>query len=148
MKELMTLLAEVRATGDYDRLVKLVPYAEFLGMDIAAEEQGSLLFRLAYRPENIGNALLPALHGGVLAAFMEHSAMLQILWSLDSPRLPKAVDFSIDYLRTGRPEPTYARCSIIRQGRRVANVAVTAWQSDSERAIATARTHFLLALLE
>ena len=104
-----------------------------------------MLFSLPYRPSNIGNALLPALHGGVIAAFMEHSATLQLLWNMESTKLPKIIDFSIDYLRPGRPETLYADCSVVRQGQRVANVAVNAWQGSPERVVATARMHFLLS---
>ncbi|WP_258868243.1 hypothetical protein [Alkalilimnicola ehrlichii] len=44
---------------------------------------------------------------------MEHSALLQILWNMESDFLPKVIDFSIDYLRPGRPETILpsARCS-------------------------------------
>lgn len=144
MKELIEFLREARAAGDCQRVVDLIPYARTLGMDFVPGERGPL-FRLEYRWENVGNYLLPAVHGGVVAAFMEHSALLQILWNLESTILPKVIDFSIDYLRPARPETTYAQCSVVRQGQRVANVAVTAWQGEPERVVATARTHFLLS---
>ena len=44
--------------------------------------------------------------------------------------VPRIVNVSIDYLRPCRAEDTFARGSIIRQGRTVANVRVTAWQDD------------------
>lgn len=144
MNELSALITEARRSGEYQPVVDLVPYARLLGMDLSDDADGRLLFRLRYQPQNIGNQLLPAIHGGVIAAFMEHSALLHVLWNLESAVLPKVVDFSIDYLRSGRPEPVYAHCSVVRQGQRVANVAVSAWQETPERVIATARTHFLL----
>jgi len=144
MKELIDLVLEARAAGDCQRLVDLVPYARLIGMDFSATKQG-LLFRLPFRQENVGNYLLPAIHGGVVAAFMEHSALLQILWNMESTILPKVVDFSIDYLRPARAETTYANCSVIRQGQRIANVAVSAWQGEPDRVVATARMHFLLS---
>lgn len=144
MNELTRLLEEARAGGDYRKIVDLVPYARLLGMDFCDDADGSLLFRLEYRPQNVGNALLPAIHGGVIAAFMQHAALLQILCELESAILPKVIDFSIDYLRSGRPQPSFARCEVIRRGKRVANVAVSAWQDSREHVIATARTHFLL----
>lgn len=145
MLELVDLIAETRASKDYDRLAQFAPYAKLLGIRFTEENDGQLLFRLEYKPENIGNALLPALHGGVIAAFMEHSATLEILWRRETVTLPKIIDFSIDYLRPGRPEVLYAQCSLIRQGLRIANVAVNAWQNHTERLIATARMHFLLS---
>jgi uncharacterized protein (TIGR00369 family) len=145
MIELTELVAQARAARDYQRLAEFAPYAKLLGIQFAEEADGSLLFRLDFRPDNVGNSLLPALHGGVIAAFMEHSATLQLLWNMETTTLPKVIDFSIDYVRPGRPETLFAQCSVVRQGQRVANVAVTAWQGSPERTIATARVHFLLS---
>ncbi|MDZ4332713.1 MAG: PaaI family thioesterase, partial [Pseudomonas sp.] len=89
-----------------------------------------------------GNPTLPALHGGVIAGFMEHSAMLHLLMFMGIPHLPKIIDFSIDYLRAGHYRDTFVQCQVWRQGRRVANVAITAWQTNQTEPIATARAHF------
>lgn len=77
---------------------------------------------------------------------MELAAQAQILWEAGNELegLPRVVDFSIDYLRPGRPEDVMADCRVWRQGQRVANIAVVAWQGDPERIIATARGHFLM----
>jgi len=58
--------------------------------------------------------------------------------------VPKVINVSIDYLRPCRAEDTFARGTVIRQGRTVANVRVTAWQSDPGRLVAAAHAHFLL----
>lgn len=147
MKELMELVQEARSAGDCQRLVDLVPYARMLGMKFSVTDKG-LLFELPFRKDLVGNYLLPAIHGGVVAAFMEHSALLQILWNQESVVLPKVVDFSIDYLRPARAETTFVNCSVIRQGQRIANVAASAWQGRPENMVATARMHFLLTRQE
>ncbi|WP_275670886.1 acyl-CoA thioesterase domain-containing protein, partial [Pseudomonas sp. JV241A] len=49
---------------------------------------------------------------------------------------------SIDYLRAGHYRDTHAQCQLWRQGRRVTNVAITAWQGNPDEPIATARAHF------
>lgn len=145
MFDLAELIAQTRASKDYERLAQFAPYAKLLGITFSEDADGKLLFRLDYKPENIGNSMLPALHGGVIAAFMEHSATLEILWHRETVSLPKIIDFSIDYLRPGRAEPLLAQCSLVRQGLRIANVAVSAWQGSPERMVATARMHFLLS---
>jgi acyl-coenzyme A thioesterase PaaI-like protein len=38
------------------------------------------------------------------------------------PRLPKTIDFTVDYLRSGRPRDAYGRARITRLGRRYASV--------------------------
>jgi len=134
-------LNEAHAVGDYQPLLELIPYAGLIGIE--CERQGDdLLFRLPANPDNIGNPLLPAIHGGVIAGFMELSAALYLLIYSESASIPKIIDFSIDYLRAGHFRDTYAQCQLWRQGRRVTNVAITAWQGDRQSPIATARAHF------
>jgi acyl-coenzyme A thioesterase PaaI-like protein len=88
---------------------------------------------------------LPALHGGVIGGFLETAAILHVMWASEICSVPKIVDFSIDFLRTGRPTELYGQCEIVRQGKRVANVLMTAWQEDRSKPVAVARAHFLLA---
>ncbi|MGE7993889.1 PaaI family thioesterase [Pseudomonas sp. NPDC089554] len=134
-------LNEAHARGDYAPLLALIPYAGLIG--IQCQRQGDdLLFCLPANQDNIGNPLLPAIHGGVIAGFMELSAALYLLIFSESASIPKIIDFSIDYLRAGHYRDTYAQCQLWRQGRRVTNVAITAWQGDREAPIATARAHF------
>lgn len=137
-------LANTRASGDVEAMLALVPYAQRLGVSAEADERG-LVFRLAPRQGNVGNVLLPALHGGVVAAFMETAATLDLMLAARVARLPKIIDFSIDYLRTAQVAPTSARCRLLREGRRLANVQVSAWQDDEAIPIATARLHLLLS---
>ncbi|MGH8388838.1 MAG: PaaI family thioesterase [Pseudomonas sp.] len=129
--------------GDYTSLLQLIPYATLIGVE-CSRVGDELLFRLPANKDNIGNPLLPAIHGGVIAGFMELAAALHLLIATGSPGVPKIIDFSLDYLRAGQYRDTWARCQVCRQGRRVANVAVTAWQSTEAEPIATARAHFKL----
>lgn len=134
-------LNEAHAIGNYEPLLALIPYAGLIGIE-CMREGDDLLFRLPANPDNIGNPLLPAIHGGVLAGFMELSAALYLLIYSESASIPKIIDFSIDYLRAGHYRDTFARCQLWRQGRRVTNVAIAAWQADPASPIATARAHF------
>ena len=136
-----TRLEQAHERGDYEALINLIPYAKLIGIE-CTRLGDELLFRLPANKDNIGNPILPALHGGVIAGFMELSAALHLLVFTGSHGLPKIIDFSLDYLRAGQARDTYAKCQVWRQGRRVANVAITAWQSTPAEPIATARAHF------
>ena len=103
-----------------------------------------LMFILPALETNIGNPTLPALHGGCIGGFMENSAIFHVLATLDTDRIPKVVDFSLDYLRPGRFRDTFATCEVVRQGKKVVNVSVKAWQTTKSEPIANARTHLLL----
>jgi uncharacterized protein (TIGR00369 family) len=136
-----------REQGDFAPLVALVPYARYLGVRVVASAQGTRSL-LPFRDSLIGNSAIRALHGGVTAAFMENAALLHLMLRLDESRVPKSIDFSIDYLAPGQALDTYAECSVTRLGLRVAQVQIRCWQADEQRPIAVARAHFLLTLPE
>ena len=142
-------------------LVQAIPYAQFLG--ITFERHGDELTAiLNYDDKLIGNPFLPALHGGATAAFLETTAIIELAWTnlwpkiesgdIDAcsigpknlPRLPKTIDFTVDYLRSGLPRDAYARARINRSGRRYASVHVEAWQDNRARLYAQATGHFLM----
>ena len=143
-------------------LVEGVPYAGFLG--IRFDRRGDELTAvLPFDEALIGNPFLPALHGGVTAAFLEFTAIIELSWSLiwadmeagrldpaamesePLPRLPKTIDFTVDYLRTGLPRDAYARAQVNRSGRRYSSVHVEGWQDNHTRLFAQATGHFLMS---
>jgi len=124
-----------------------IPYVAYLGIRIAPHPEHPV-FRMPFHPRLIGNPKLPALHGGVVAGFAETAGLLQLMQSLQGVKQPKVIDFSIDYLRSGRPEECFAQCDVVRLGGRVALVTVRIWQRSPELPIAVARGHFLLSTPE
>ncbi|MBT8458103.1 MAG: PaaI family thioesterase [Boseongicola sp.] len=138
-------------------LVAGVPYIQFL--NITFDRRGDELTSvLNFDEQIIGNPMLPAIHGGVTAAFLETTAIIQLGWqelwheieggdasALEAlPSLPKTIDFTVDYLRSGLPRDAYARAQVNRSGRRYASVHVEAWQDNRSRLFAQATGHFLM----
>lgn len=124
-------------------LIASIPYARYLGVE--AELRGDeLTLCLPYKETLIGNPMLPALHGGVVGAFMEFAAVAQIAVAQRAVRLPKTIDIGIDFLRSGRPTATFARARVTKLGRRIANVRVEAWQYERNDPIATLHGHFMV----
>jgi uncharacterized protein (TIGR00369 family) len=119
------------------------PYARFLGFRIELEGE-TVTGVLPFTPHLVGNPILPALHGGVVAAFLELTAIAQLAHVTPGAGAPRAVDVNIDYLRSSRAVVSFARAEVLRLGRRVANVRAVAWQGDERRPVATLRGHFLL----
>lgn len=141
-----------REQGDFTLLRQRVPYAAFLDVEVTMVD-GAPRARMPFRPSLIGNPALPAIHGGAVAGFMENAALLHLLLILDERKVPKCIDFSIDYLRSANAVDTHAACEVARQGRRVAQVQIRCWQDESShhggqlgrtRDIALGRAHFLL----
>lgn len=137
-----------------------VPFIQYLGIQF--DRRGDELTAiLPFDPKLIGNPAIPALHGGVTAAFLEVAAIIELSWStlwdqmeqgaLDPAEigarpmeLPKTIDFTVDYLRSGLPRDAYARARVNRSGRRYASVHVEAWQDNRSRLFAQGTGHFLM----
>jgi len=133
----------VRETGDFTAMQQVIPYSKFMG--ITAELiDGDVVGRMQYSDHLVGNASVPALHGGTLGALMESTAIFKLLWRGETTAVPKTINITVEYLRSARPEDVYARAEFTRHGRRVANVRVFAFQDDPERPVAVATAHFLL----
>jgi acyl-coenzyme A thioesterase PaaI-like protein len=125
------------------RLVESIPYARFLGLRAERDAEG-LVCVLPFRDAIVGNARLPAVHGGVVGAFLEMTAMLGLIDQSDGERIPRPINFSVDYLRSAGPADTLGRAEIVKLGRRVANVRVLAYQLDRSRPVAAGVGKFLL----
>ncbi len=121
-----------------------IPYAGFLG--VRAELKGDeLTLIMPFSEHLVGNPLLPALHGGVVGALMELTAITQLAIASKSERFAKTIDIGVDYLRSGKPVDTYARARVVKIGRRIANVHAEAWQNERGQPIAAMHGHFLVA---
>ena len=57
----------------------------------------------------------------------------------------KPVNVTVEYLRGGLSQRTFAVGRVTRAGRRIANVSAEAWQDDPAKPIATAWMNVLLA---
>ncbi|MEO1531057.1 MAG: PaaI family thioesterase [Pseudomonadota bacterium] len=138
-----------------------VPYNRFLG--VRFERLGDeLTARLPFEKRLIGNPFLPAIHGGVTGSFLEITALIELAWErvlveIDAggdaleavragrfPPMPRTIDVTVDYLRSGRARDCYARARVLKPGRRVAHLQVEAWQEERARPFAMLRGNFLM----
>ncbi len=130
-----------------DRLKALTdfsPYIAFLGIEFEILND-KIIAKLPFKQENIGNPLIPAIHGGVIAASMEIVALAQLMREGELLKPPKTIDVSIDYLRSGRAQDMFCKAHIFKLGRRVANLEVIAWQDDENKPIAKLHGNFLIS---
>jgi len=154
-------VVKYRRDAALNLLISRIPYIKHLGMRFQRHGD-ELTAVLEYRDDLIGNPMLPALHGGAIAGFLETTALLELAWrelweeletgditveKLESgsvPKMPKTIDFTLDYLRSGLPRDAFARARVNRSGRRYASVHVEAWQDNRSRLFAQATGHFLM----
>ena len=122
------------------------PYTRHLGVLLVNHDAADgVVFHLPFDARLIGNVTLPAIHGGVIAAFMEAAALAATYARIDAGLLAKLVDFSIDYLSSAGPIDLYAQCEMHRVGKRIAAVGVRCWQRNMDAPIALGRAHVYVA---
>jgi len=133
-------------------LLERIPYCRFLGITVDDDPaDGGVISRLCFAEHIVGNAMLPAIHGGAIGAFLETAAVVEVMrqsqigQGAQGGALPKPIDITIAYLRSARAVDTFAKAIVTKHGRRVTNVRVEAWQDDRSRPVATAQGHFLTA---
>ena len=124
-------------------LLDSLPYARFLGLKTQLNGD-ELTVVMPFADHLIGNPMLPALHGGSTAALLEMTAIAQVALAFPAARLPRPINVTVAYLRTGRPQDVFSRARISRAGRRVAHVQAEAWQEERAQPIASLTAHFLL----
>lgn len=125
-------------------LLDTLPYARFLGL-LTRRDDDLLTVTMPFAEKLIGNPVLPALHGGSTAAMLELTAVAQVAVLYPRLELPRPINVTVTYLRSGRPQDVYARARISKAGRRVAHVQAEAWQDDEDQPIASLSAHFLVA---
>lgn len=126
--------------------VRLLPYADFLGISIVGERDGAPLLAMPFAEGLIGAP--QRLHGGAIAGLLEIAAIAAIDATLEEPAdarsVFKPINVTVDFMRPGLAVDTYARGQVVRIGTRIANVAVDAWQDDPARPIAAARMNLAI----
>ncbi len=152
-----SLLGESDRTYILNKFIASVPYITYLGIRFFTLER-SIIATLPFRENFLGNQSLRALHGGVTASFLEITAAVCLCFRTDQNlcrvsksdsdgldnKLPKTIDFSIDYLRAGEAIDAFCIAKVNRIGRRYASLNVEAWQADPDKPFAQATGHFLM----
>ena len=122
----------------------MTPYGNLLKLAVQSDPAGGPdLVALSVHEGVIGRPGF--LHGGAIAGLCEYAAFTALRAALDDASVVmKPITVTVDYLRGGKLEPSFARAEIVRLGRRIANIEVRAWQAEEARPIALARLNFLL----
>jgi uncharacterized protein (TIGR00369 family) len=123
----------------------LSPYAATMGFGRERDAGGRLLLTMDYAETKAGRPGF--LHGGAIAGMLETIAYATVAEALgpNNPARLKPINMTITYMRGGREQRTFARATIERLGKRLANVEAIAWQDDPTKPIAQAQINVMLA---
>ena len=127
-------------------VASLPPYALALGIGVERIDGAAPLLTLDFSEKVHGRPGF--LHGGAIGGLLEMAAIAALRMALAErgavPRL-KPVNVTVEFLRGGTEQRTYAIGRVTRAGHRIANVSAEAWQDDPARPIASAWMNVLLA---
>jgi acyl-coenzyme A thioesterase PaaI-like protein len=136
--------------SDCAEIIIEIPYASFLGLT-AQVQNNILIIRMPFTDDLIGHPQPQRLHGGVIGGMLEFTCALTVLRTMMmnnseniAPTLPKPLNISLDYLRAGQPQDTFATATPTRIGRRIANVRAEAWQGARDNLITSAHMNLVL----
>jgi uncharacterized protein (TIGR00369 family) len=119
---------------------EFIPFNKFLGIEIESANKGSVRLALPYRPEYIGDASRPALHGGVISTLIDTCGGFAVWTTISLEDRVSTIDLRVDYLSPGAPEKLIADGTVVRVGNRVGVVDIRVFQpSLPDRTVATGK---------
>ncbi|MEZ5895799.1 MAG: PaaI family thioesterase [Parvularculaceae bacterium] len=126
-------MAEIDLVREF---ISSAPIAQWLGVraDESADER---TYQLTFDEAHIGNPAIRALHGGVIAAFLEFAMQAELV-AAGAGKNVASSNIAIDYLTSSRAEDMQAKVRVRRKGRRIAFLEATGWQGDEARPVAIA----------
>ena len=123
----------------------LRPYAPALDMSVVDELGGVPVIGMPFADRVQGRPGF--LHGGAISGLLEMAAVAAIHRALQekgSDSAIKQVNVTIDFMRGGVGQMTYAVGEVTRLGRTMANVEARAWQESRDKPIAMGYMHYLI----
>jgi len=123
-----------------EHLKNFIPFNRFLGIELVAAKEGWVRLELPYRPEFLGDASRPALHGGVISTLIDTCGGFAVFTAIPFGEKVSTIDLRVDYLAPGGEDTLVAEGKVVRVGNRVGVVDITCFQpSQPERIVATGK---------
>ena len=123
----------------------LPPYAQALDMTVVDEIDGVPVIGMPFADRVQGRPGF--LHGGAISGLLEIAAIAAIRQALRakvSDSAIKQVNVTVDFMRGGVSQMTFAIGEVTRLGRTMANVEARAWQEGRDKPIAMGYMHYLI----
>ncbi|MGE0407716.1 MAG: PaaI family thioesterase [Amphiplicatus sp.] len=119
------------------------PLSSWLCFTVRETSDGRI-YAIAPGDAHVGNPLIKALHGGIVSTFLEIAAHHELHGALPPDGDSEAININVDYLKSAKLAPLFARARIAKIGRRLAFVDCIAWQESEDNPVAKAACSFCL----
>ncbi len=113
-----------------DDLIRIPNFHDWLSLRAAHVEKERAMILLPYREELIGNPMIPAIHGGILAGLIDLAGGAAAFTITNAPT--PTIDLRVDYIRPALEKDTVADARIVNSGSTIAFVDVEVFQLPGE----------------
>jgi len=125
------------------QFTEALPFCKALKMHLEEAGEGMAILSMPYNPDMIGDPDTGVIHGGAVFALMDTCAGVAIFMHSESTMTTATIDLRVDYMRSATPgQRIYTKAEVYKVTRSVAFLRATAWDDDSENAMATATGAF------
>ena len=126
-------------------MMQASPYARTLASEIEHLEARSVVVRLPYQDDFVGDPDTGVIAGGVVTALLDQACGWAVWSSLEGFTSIATLDLRIDYMRPARPkEALKARAECYKLGRSIAFVRGLAYEDDPANPVAAAQGTFVI----
>ena len=126
-------------------LIARSPYLSRFNYQANLCTDNGLTVQLPFSERLIGNAIIRAIHGGVVASFLENTAWLEVCSRLGNTTPVRPFTTTNDYLRPTQDHDLFGKAEVVKWGKRSVSVVAVAWQQNPEKPVSQATCHFLIS---
>lgn len=124
-------------------VLKTVPFAELLGLELMDASKGSATMKLAFRTELSQNYGL--MHGGAMASLIDTATAFAIVSQLEQKEQFTTVDLTVNYLRPVTKGSAICRAGVVRAGRRILTISAEVHDEDGNLVAIALSTYIILS---
>lgn len=123
-------------------VLKKVPFAQLLGLELVEASPGSATLKLMMRTELTQNH--GVMHGGAMATLIDTATAFAIVSQLKLPERFTTVDLTINYLKAVTEGEVTCRANVVRSGRRLLTISAEAHDSNGNLVAIAVSTYIRL----
>lgn len=121
-----------------------IPHGRQLGLEVVSYQPRSLLVKLPYRQEVVGNPYVGYIHSGALTVLVDQTSGAAVILELSERESVATLDLRIDHLRPAKSGlDLYAHAECYRLTREVGFVRCVCYDEDPADPVATSMSTFM-----
>lgn len=125
------------------QFIEAIPHSRDLGMELTEIDDGVAVITMPYDLRLVGDPETGVISGGAVSAVMDTCCGAAVMSHPSNKGGTATLDLRIDYMRAATPgQAITTRAHCYHVTRSVAFVRATAWDDDTENAVATATGAF------